>query len=508
VTHALQHLQKGPRTSGAPLASTSAVSLHQYLGRRLTLVFGLLLLAILGNGLLMLHNFHTLDDSERTVSHTHAVKAEIAVMETLLVDAESAQEGYLLTGDRSYLAPYVSARSTIDAEVAQLRALTAHDTTEQAHIASLKSQVTVLLAELQQTIDLRAQQRTDEALAMLRAGKGHQTMESIRALLEEMDAREARLLNEQPRMAEDDLTAAHVTILLATLANVLLLAALFALVSRTFAARERYLRAERAARAAAETAVAQRDQFLSIASHELRTPLTVLLGNIQLLERRLSRMGVSDVRLHQSFAAIHRQLARLQALVNAMLDVSRIERGQLKIAREPLDFAALVREVVDEVQPTAPAHPIEQVISPDTSGAILVPGDELRLEQVVLNLLQNAIKYSPDGGPIRVEVTRAADHVSLSVSDRGQGILEEALPHLFERFYRAPDVRSEHISGMGIGLYIVSEIVAMHGGTVTVVSEQGVGSTFTVHLPLVTPAESVPSKGMSSNDLPATNEPK
>ncbi|MGZ3665906.1 MAG: sensor histidine kinase, partial [Ktedonobacterales bacterium] len=102
----------------------------------------------------------------------------------------------------------------------------------------------------------------------------------------------------------------------------------------------------------------------------------------------------------------------------------------------------------------------------------------------------------------------AADHVSISVADRGMGIPEDVLPHLFERFYRAPAVRSEHISGMGIGLYIVREVVSLHGGTVTVESKQGKGSTFTIHLPLVAPAESVPNKEMSNNDLPATNEPK
>jgi len=259
------------------------------------------------------------------------------------------------------------------------------------------------------------------------------------------------------------------------------------LVWRAFAARERHLREERTARATAETAVALRDEFLSIASHELRTPVAVLLGNTQLLERVLSSRVRQDTQLRQSFAAIQRQLTRIQALIATMLDVSRIERGHLKIEHDPLDLVALVQAVVDEVRTTTQAHPIELVVPANPPLAIFVYGDALRLEQVMFNLLQNAIKYSPDGGPIQVVVARAEDCASVAVTDHGLGIAAEALPHLFERFYRAPAVRSEHISGLGIGLYIVHEIVTLHGGDISVTSEQGVGTTFTISLPLAAP---------------------
>ncbi|MGZ3667350.1 MAG: sensor histidine kinase, partial [Ktedonobacterales bacterium] len=417
MTDALQRLQRAQTASIARAGAKAVASLRLYQGRRLVLAFvPLLLVILLGNALLALHNFDTVVAGERAVSQTHAVEAQITVLESVLVGAESGAQYYVLTGDPADLTPYVSARSTIDAEVARLRALTAADRIEQARLAVLEPLIAQVFAQLQQTIDLRMQQRTAAAIALVHAGYGHQTMKACQAVLDEMTVTEGRRLDLQMGIAEGNRTAAQIMTLLAVLADVVLLAVLVTLVSRTFAARERYLQAERAARAAAEAAVAQRDQFLSVASHELRTPLTVLLGNIQLLERRLSRTAGSDAHLHQSFAAIHRQLARLQALVTAMLDISRIERGQLKIAREPLDVAALVRAAVDEVRPTAQGHPIELVIHCDPPSAALVRGDALRLEQVLLNLLQNAIKYSPEGGPIRVEVTCAADHVSISVA--------------------------------------------------------------------------------------------
>jgi signal transduction histidine kinase len=493
MTDALHRLQIALRARMARTTSKLTTSLRLYRGQRLALFFVPLLVAILVNGLLALHSLDLLVASERVVSHTHAVQAQIHVVETRLLDAESAHRGYLLTGDSTYLAPYAMARSTLAAEAARLKALTAGDATQQRRIAAVGPQIAPLLDAWQRAIDLRAQQRIDESIAAMRADNAQRTMGSIRGLLAEMDGMEERLLDGRLRAAGSSITEAQVTMLVATTADVALLAALFVLVRRTFAAHERHLHEERSARAAAEAAVVLRDEFLSIASHELRTPIAILLGNTQLLERFLSGRVEQDTRLQQGFAAIQRQLTRLQALVTTMLDVSRIERGQLTIAHDPLDLVALVRTVVDEVRITtqAQAHPIELVVPVDPPLAFFIRGDALRLEQVLLNLLQNANKYSPDGGPVRVEVTRAADWASVSVIDHGLGIAAEVLPYVFERFYRAPAVRSEHISGMGIGLYIVHEIVALHGGEVTVASEHGAGTTFTVRLPLAVPQPSL-----------------
>ncbi|HEU5349627.1 MAG TPA: ATP-binding protein [Ktedonobacterales bacterium] len=484
MTDALRHLHTTLSASITHAISKLATSLRLYRGRGLALLFVPLLLAIIANGLLALHSLDTLVTSERVVSRSHAVQAQIHTVEARLVDTESALRGYLLTGDTTYLAPYAAARSTLTVEISRLGTLTAGDATQQRRVAALEPQIAPLLNEWQRAVDLRRQQRTAESIATMRSSEVQQSTDSIHALLAEMDGTEESLLDSRLREAGDSVVEAQVTMLVATIAAVALLSALFVLVWRAFAARERHLQIEREARAAAEAAVVLRDEFLSIASHELRTPVAVVLGNTQLIERLLAHRVERDERIRRGFDAIHRQLARLQALIATMLDVSRIESGQLTIARERLDLIPLARAVVDEVRPTTQAHSIELVVPSDPPHAIVIRGDALRLEQVLLNLLQNSIKYSPDGGPIRVEVTCAANEAVVSVSDYGLGIPEEALPHVFERFYRAPTVRSEHISGMGIGLYIVHEIVALHGGTVTVASEYGAGTTFTVRLPL------------------------
>jgi signal transduction histidine kinase len=168
-------------------------------------------------------------------------------------------------------------------------------------------------------------------------------------------------------------------------------------------------------------------------------------------------------------------------MIAALLDISRIETGQLSIERKRFDLCELARRVVEEVQPSLHQHSLE---CHDHGQALIVDGDELRLEQVLQNLLQNAIKYSPAGGPIAVRVEQREQMACMSVTDRGIGIPASELPHLFQRFYRAGNVDEQHISGLGVGLYVVKEIAALHNGSVTVTSQEGQGSTFSICLPL------------------------
>lgn len=238
---------------------------------------------------------------------------------------------------------------------------------------------------------------------------------------------------------------------------------------------------EQSARAEAEAAVRMRDQFLSIAAHELKTPLTSLLGNVQLLQRRAGRNDALDERNRRMLNVIYNQTVRLNRMIEALLDISRLETGQLTIARELLDINALVRRVAAEIEPSLDQHTLD-VHGP--AQPLLIIGDELRLEQVLQNLIQNGVKYSPHGGPITVAVTHEATHVQIAVTDRGIGIPREALGKLFTRFYRAPNANQHQIHGMGVGLFVVAEIVRLHGGRIEVTSCENQGSTFTITLPL------------------------
>jgi PAS domain S-box-containing protein len=217
---------------------------------------------------------------------------------------------------------------------------------------------------------------------------------------------------------------------------------------------------EQAAHAEAQEAVRMRDVFFSVAAHELKTPLTSLWGNIQLIQRRAARDGFLQARDQHAFDVVGAQTQRLNRMVDALLDVSRLESGQLSLDRAPLDLRTLVQQVVAEVLPTLTNHTITCQAS---EGVLVVNGDALRLEQVLQNLIQNAVKYSPGGAKVHVQVAQQDAVASVSVTDQGIGIPQEALSRVFGRFYRASNVDEHHISGMGIGLSVVKEIVALHG---------------------------------------------
>ena len=231
----------------------------------------------------------------------------------------------------------------------------------------------------------------------------------------------------------------------------------------------------------AQQAIHMREVFLSIAAHELRTPLTALFGNAQILERRATHGYALTERDLRSIAIIRDQGQRLNKLIEALLDVSRLQLGRFTISTQLFDFSAFVHRVVDEFTLTLRRHTIQATVP----SGILVMGDELRMEQVLQNLLSNAVKYSPGGGIIEVRVEQEAEQVALHVTDHGMGIPLSEQAHLFARFYRATNADPKLISGLGIGLYLVREIVAHHGGQVSVQSVPDQGSTFSVYLPRV-----------------------
>ena len=250
------------------------------------------------------------------------------------------------------------------------------------------------------------------------------------------------------------------------------------------AERERLLAREQAALAAARQALAVRDEFLAAVSHDLRTPLTSIRGLAQLLARRLERLaGPPAPPVLAQVAAIEQAARRMAAMVDELLDVSRLEAGQpLALHRTQVDLVALARACAAEHGQTAPEVSIRVTAAvPDVIGR----WDAGRLERVLSNLLTNAIKYSSAGGAIVVGVRLAEPDgawAELTVSDQGVGIPAEDLPQVFERFHRGANVAGR-VAGMGLGLAGVRRIVEDHGGTIAVTSTEGAGTTVTVRLP-------------------------
>jgi PAS domain S-box-containing protein len=222
----------------------------------------------------------------------------------------------------------------------------------------------------------------------------------------------------------------------------------------------------------------RKDNFLSMASHELKTPLTAVKIQTQLVRKRLVRQGLAEAAA--ALARIEGPAKQLERLIGELLDVSKIQAGRLEYLQEPVDLDALLHEVAETMQQMSTTHTI--VVRGATAHVLV--GDKGRLEQVFINLLSNAMKYSPDASTIEIEASASAEIATICVCDHGIGIPREQREKIFERFYRVADLSQRMVPGLGMGLYIVAEIVKQHGGTITVDSEGGKGSTFQVTLPL------------------------
>jgi signal transduction histidine kinase len=236
---------------------------------------------------------------------------------------------------------------------------------------------------------------------------------------------------------------------------------------------------EQAARAQAEEALRLHDEFLSVAAHELKTPITSVLASAQLIARQVEkRASLDPTRLRDRVRTIDRQAGKLGRLVTQLLDLGRLEAGQLRLDRTETDLTGLVEGVVGALQAQTTKHALA-LRAPGRVGARV---DPLRIEQVVTNLLDNAIKFSPGGGTIEVDVSAPdADTVRLAVSDRGIGISPDRRARIFERFYQAHV--DDHRSGMGLGLYISRQIVELHRGHIEAEFPPQGGTRFVVTLP-------------------------
>jgi PAS domain S-box-containing protein len=241
--------------------------------------------------------------------------------------------------------------------------------------------------------------------------------------------------------------------------------------------------AESAARQEAERANRTKDEFLATLSHELRTPLGAILGWAHILRRKLP---ADDPEMAKGIEVIERSTRVQTQLIDDLLDMSRITSGKLRLAIQPLAPISFVEAAIETVLPSAEAAGIEIEARLDP-GAGPIAGDSARLQQVVWNLLANAIKFSPRGGKVVVSLERDDDEVRISVSDKGTGISAEFLPRIFDRFRQADGGTTRRFSGLGLGLSIVKHLVQLHHGDVRARSAgEGQGACFEVRLPIVT----------------------
>jgi signal transduction histidine kinase/ActR/RegA family two-component response regulator len=448
------------------------------------------LAVILAASVVSYRNSRTLLDESGWVIHTHEVRDALSELLSTLEAAETSVRGFMISGDETYLGNYNAAQREVPEQLRRLRSLVGDNAEQQWRQNGLEPQIEAWLAASREMIDAR---RRKGLAAEQRAVRGR--LDSLRALIRDMREAENRLLQQRAEAVDDAARSAAESFAMTALLATALVGVLYLAVRRHLRAvdeaergREALLSQEQAAHRAAkeardklEEADRAKDAFLATVSHELRTPLSPIMTWAEVLRR--GNLDAQQVRL--GVEAIQRSAKAQAQLIEDLLDVSRIAAGKMRIEVRPVDLAEVIRSAVDVVQPAADAKNIRLQSVLDTKTAP-VSGDADRLQQVVWNLLANAVKFTPRGGRVTVVLERVNSHAEIAVSDTGQGIAADLLPNLFERFRQGDATTTRGSTGLGLGLAIARHIVEAHGGTVHAESPgPGKGSVFTVTLPLV-----------------------
>lgn len=247
----------------------------------------------------------------------------------------------------------------------------------------------------------------------------------------------------------------------------------------------------------AEAATVAKDEFMSVVSHELRTPLNAILGWTRMLQAE----RVTDETRRKGLETILRNAQAQTQLIEDILDFSRIISGKLRIEVRKIDLAEIIEAAIDVVTPAANAKNIRLEIILDSKG--VVSGDADRLQQVLWNLLTNAVKFTPKGGRVQVRLQRINSSVEIGVSDTGQGISPDFLPYIFERFRQQDNTKTRRHGGLGLGMAITRHIIELHGGTIRAESPgEGLGATFTVRLPvMILHSDKLPASAQSDDSV-------
>jgi signal transduction histidine kinase/ActR/RegA family two-component response regulator len=415
-------------------------------------------------------------ESNAWLLHTQEVLAALQTTLATSVDAETGVRGYLIVERARYLEPFERAEASLDGILNRLAALTTDNAEQQRRIGELRSNVQSLRRALTLMIEVK---RGGGSIDAEMNDREKATMDAIRANISAIRTGELALLSERTRSDEAAIRHIYRMGLVIVAIAVGCLAWVYFLLAND-AKQRAALASEQRARQETEAASRLKDEFLMTVSHELRTPLTAIQG----WARMLSTGEVREDQRARALEVIERNAKAQTQLVNDLLDASRAITGKLQLDITTVEIPEIVLAAVDSVRPTADAKRIriDTRIDPHPGA---VSGDAARLQQVVWNLLTNAVKFTPNGGRVNVQVSRIDSFVDVSVSDTGPGISAAFLPHVFDRFRQEHSGTTRAHSGLGLGLAIVRHLTELHGGTVSAESGgQAPGATFRVRLPV------------------------
>ena len=466
------------RTSNSPMNRLS-------LAERWMIFAGLVLVAYFAlDATFSVRNVERLTVDSEAVGHTHRVAAAIERVMSDLKDAETGQRGYIITGNEEYLAPYSEVTARIEPDLDAVAALL-QDPAQVSLVEQLRADARAKLAELDATIQTRRLAGFEAARAAVSTNIGKKQMDAMRVIGDTMMRREMALLRERQMAAADAARRTEMQIIVSDALGALAVIALLVVLRRHFLSRERDLAQIAAQRAELQAADRRKDEFLATLAHELRNPLAPMSNSLFILAQREAPQHARE----RALSTLQRQVRQMVKLIDDLLDVGRIRLGKLALAPRIVKLSEVVDQAVETVAPMVQAsrHHLEIALPND---AVYLEADPIRLAQVISNLLNNAAKFTPPEGHIRLSAQVQDGSVCIEVRDNGPGIDPARIDDVFELFTQLDSPLERKNSGLGIGLALVRRLVELHGGTVSAHSEgAGRGAAFAVRLPTTAPPQ-------------------
>ena len=448
-----------------------------------------------------------LQDAIAAVDHSYSVIGHLEGVIAALADAETGQRGFIITGDSSYLRPYLAGRAAADSHLVALRGLVADERGQRRRLDSLDVVERAKVAELEETVAMRAGGGIEAASRVVRTDRGQRIMDNARRVVAAMEQEERRLLAVRNRRRGDTRNLALTVIAVGTLGAFLLALVTNRSIRRDVVEQQRTheqleqqarlledqaLEVEHAneqlqettaqaeeARDAAEVASRAKSDFLAVMSHELRTPLNAIVGYAELLHDGVP--GPVNATQQEQLARIQLSARHLVELLDDILSFSRMEAGGETIHPAPIDLAEVTREAGALVEPVATAKGLRFDVEAPTE-PIAFESDAAKVRQILVNLLANAIKFT-EKGEIAL-ASRAEDgRVVFEVRDTGIGISPEHLERVFEAFWQADQSATRKTGGTGLGLSVSRRLAQALGGDLVVESTVGKGSRFRFWVP-------------------------